>query len=152
MIEERLVLEVGDLHPHQRQRAEGTITALALGGDLLGGVAPHPGSSLWMVGGQLVEPSSKIFHLRLQGVEDALQPLGIEWHAPDRGPDEVGQAGENGVVSVLHPVLIKYTLEGGVEGLQVPDIVPGVSEVLLRYQASPLEAGVLGDLHPDLAG
>jgi hypothetical protein len=24
-----------------------------------------------------------------------------------------------------------------VEGLQVPDIVPGVSEVLLRYQARP---------------
>src|SRR5215203_23729 len=152
MIEECLVLEVGDLYSNQRQRAEGTVTALAVGGDLLGSVAPHPGFSLWMLGGQLVEPSSKIFHLGLQGVKDALQPLGVEGHAPDRGSDEVGQAGGDGVVSVLHTVLLQDTHEGVMKVFQVGDVVPGVSEVLLHYQASPLEAGVLGDLHPDLAG
>ena len=152
VVEEGLILEVAEIHPEQVEGPEGSLAALAVGGYLLGHVSPDPSQALGVFGGELVEPSSKIFHLGLQGVEDALQPLGIEGHAPDRGPDEVGQAGGDGVVSVLHPVLLQDTHEGVMKVLQVGDVVPGVAEVLLRYQASPLEAGVLGDFHPDLAG
>src|SRR5215213_7018728 len=115
MIEERLVLEVGDLYSNQRQRAESTVTALAVGGDLLGGVAPHPGFSLWMLGGQLVKPSSKIVSLLLGGVQDRPQPLGVQRYAAHCGSYEVGQAGENGVVALLHGVLLEHVLEGIVE-------------------------------------
>jgi hypothetical protein len=72
LVEEGLVLEVAEIHPEQVEGPEGSLAALAVGSHLLGGVAPHPGSSLRVLGSELVEPGAEIPDLGLQSVEDGL--------------------------------------------------------------------------------
>ena len=60
VVEEGLILEIGEFDPQETQGSQGAVTALPIGRGILASVSPHPLQALGMFGASSFRRSSRL--------------------------------------------------------------------------------------------